>query len=356
MRYFIFFIAFILFLLATPVFAQQEKIAITGTVVNKTTLQPIEFVTVSLLNKNDRSIISGTVTDRKGKFVIENILPGDYLLRCSYIGYTAPAILAIHVTGQQKIMALGTIAMYNDDKAMNEVVVTSSKAMLNASIDRKSYDVTKDIMAQSGTASDVLRNIPSVEVDLDGNISLRGAGDVIILINGRPSPLFGKMNKAEVLQQFPANTIERIEVITNPSARYKPDGTSGIINIVLKKNIKRGWNGSVTANVAKRNRYNASTTLNYNPGKFNIFGTFGMRKDNRNRTNTVSRQYLDSLTGNTSGYYTEDGISFQKYLLIKTTATAVTSTGCVTTRKMKRKKMLQLFMNINLQVKITRCL
>lgn len=301
---------FILSLFITaPVFAQQTKVAITGIVINKASQLPIEFANVVLLNKKDSAVISAAITDKKGKFVIESTVPGDYLLRCTSIGYAASAIQAVQVTGQQKTISVGTIAMSNDAKALNEVVVTSSKAMLNTSIDRKSYDVTKDIMAQSGTAGDVLRNIPSVEVDLDGNVSLRGAGDVIILINGRPSPLFGKMNKAEVLQQFPANTIERIEVITNPSARYKPDGTSGIINIILKKNGKKLWNGSVTANAGNRNRYNASTTLSYNPGKFNIFGNFGFRKDNRNRTNTVSRQYFDSVTNSISGYYTEDGLS-----------------------------------------------
>lgn len=314
MKHFPFFILFTFSLLATPVFSQQLNTAINGIVVNSVSQQPIEFVSLALLNKKDSTVISGTFTDKKGKFTIEKILPGDYLLRCTYIGYTTSVIQAIHVTGQQKTMALGTITMNNDTKAMNEVVVTSTKAMLNSAIDRKSYDVTKDIMAQSGTASDVLKNIPSVEVDLDGNVSLRGAGDVMILINGRPSPLFGKLNKAEVLQQFPANTIERIEVITNPSARYKPDGTSGIINIVLKKNVKKGWNGAVTVNGGNRNRFNANTTLNYNPGKFNIFGNFGIRRDNRNRTNTVSRQNFDSVTNTVSGYYTEDGISSAKPL------------------------------------------
>jgi hypothetical protein len=215
----------------------------------------------------------------------------------------------ISVTVDRARVNLGNLQISLLSDPVNNVTVTATRSMLNTSIDRKSYDVTKDIMAQSGTASDVLKNIPSVEVDIEGNVSLRGSGDVMILINGRTSPLLGKMNKAEVLQQFPANTIERIEVITNPSARYKPDGTSGIINIVLKKGVKGGWNGSVTANAGNRDRYNASATLNYKPGKLNIFGNYGIRQDSRLRTNTISRQYLDLATQAISGYYTEEGSS-----------------------------------------------
>jgi len=190
---------------------------------------------------------------------------------------------------------------------MNEVTVTSKKAMLNTSIDRKVYSVSQDLMAQSGNASDLLKNIPSVEVDIEGQVSLRGSADVIILINGRPSPLMGK-TKAEALQQLPANSIERIEVITNPSARYKPDGTSGIINIVLKKNSKAGWNGTAIVNAGNKNRYNANLSLNYKPGKLNLFTNYSIRKDSRIRLNNSDRTYLDSLQ-NISGYYAQNSRS-----------------------------------------------
>ena len=163
------------------------------------------------------------------------------------------------------------------------------------------------IVPQQLSASDVLKNIPAVEVDIDGNVSLRGSTEVMILINGRPSPLMGK-TRAEVLQQFPANAIERIEIITNPSAKYKPDGTSGIINIVLKKNIKAGWNGSAIINAGNRSRCNGSLSLNYKPGKLNVFGSYGIRQDSRLRKNYINREYFDS-TGNTESYYTEDNQS-----------------------------------------------
>ncbi len=289
-----------------PLFAQQLNSEITGTVIDKNSKAIIEFATVELLNRTDSSVIGGTVTDNAGKFNFKKVPRGIFWIRYSFIGYTRAVI---QVTIDKAKVNLGALPIIPLSGELTNVTVSSTRSLLNTSIDRKSYDVTKDIMAQSGTASDILRNIPSVEVDMEGNLSLRGSGDVIILINGRPSPLFSKLNKAEVLQQFPANTIERIEVITNPSARYKPDGTSGIINIVLKKNVKGGWNSSVIMNAGNRNRFNGAVTINYNPGKLNIYGNVGIRKDSRNRWNTVDRQYFDSLTHTLSGFYTENGMS-----------------------------------------------
>ena len=290
---------------SSQLIAQQSGTIITGNVLDKSTSQTVEFASIQLLKIPDSSAVKSTVTDKKGKFVLENIEPGNYLLRCSFIGYTNTDVPVI-ITKQPKIN-LGKIEIAALSVSMKEVTVTGKKSLLNTSIDRKIYNVTQDIMAQSGTASDILKNIPSVEVDIDGNVSLRGSEAVLILINGRPSPLMGK-TRAEVLQQFPANAIERIEVITNPSARYKPDGTSGIINIVLKKNIKAGWNGSVILNAGNRSRSNGSLSLNYKPGKLNIFGSYGIRQDSRLRKNNINREYLDS-TGNTESYYTEDNQS-----------------------------------------------
>lgn len=222
---------FSLTIVSHQLFAQAGTI-ITGNVTDKSTSQAVEFATIQLLKMPDSSAAKSTVTDKKGKFILENIEPGNYLLRCSFIGFSNTDVPVI--IGKQARLNLGKIEILSLTASMKEVTVTGKKAVLNTSIDRKVYNVTQDIMAQSGTASDVLKNIPSVEVDIDGNVSLRGSEAVLILINGRPSPLMGK-TRAEVLQQFPANSIERIEVITNPSAKYRPDGTSGIINIVLKK-------------------------------------------------------------------------------------------------------------------------
>ncbi len=277
---------------------------ITGDVQDRFSKQPIEFATIQLLKAADSAVILTTVSDRKGKFVLDKVANGNYVLRFSFIGYEK-TIMPVRVN--QKKENVGTIEIGIASKDMGEVTVTSRKSLLNTSIDRKVYNVTQDLMAQSGSASDILKNIPSVEVDIEGQVSLRGSTDVMILINGRPSPLMGR-SRAEVLQQLPANSIERIEVITNPSARYKPDGTSGIINIVLKKNTKGGWNGSVVANTGNNDRYNGGVSLNYRPGKLNVFGNYNIRKDKRIRLNNVNRVYLDSA-GKTDSYYTEDGQS-----------------------------------------------
>ena len=304
------FFSFLLF--SSLVYAQQTGSEIVGLVVDKPTKNPVEFSNIELLKASDSSVVKGTVTDSRGKFLLEQIKPGEYLLRCGFIGYDR-AYLHVTVAAKPRVN-IGIIEISQSTKTISDVTVTATRSLLNTSIDRKSYDVTKDIMAQSGTASDVLKNIPSVEVDLDGQVSLRGSSDVMILINGRPSALMGKARVAEVLQQLPANSIERIEVITNPSARYKPDGTSGIINIVMKKNTKGGWNGSVTANTGNKDRHNVSAMLNYKPGKLNIFGNYGIRQDSRTRISDINRQYLDPVTLNTSSFYTEHSESLARPL------------------------------------------
>lgn len=289
-------------LLYTSAFSQTS---ISGTVIDKITKRPIEFASVLLVRLPDSSS-TGTVTDKKGKFIISKVDTGIYLLKCSFIGFgdiqTAPFTIGTNTPDY----TLNAIELVNDSKSLTDVTVTGRKNVLNTSIDRKVYNVEQDIMSRSGSASDILKNVPSVEVDIDGNVSLRGSGDVMILINGKPSPLMGA-SKAEVLQQLPANSIERIEVITNPSARYRPDGTSGIINIVLKKNVKNGFNGTVTANAGNRDRYNSTINLNYKPGKFNLFGSYSIRRAYLKRFNTIDRTNIDSTTGAVKDHYVQDG-------------------------------------------------
>ena len=305
MRFLYKFLVVLSLLMPANAIAQDPLATITGSVIDKTTKLPVEFATIQLMKaKADSSLIKTAVTDKKGRFTLDKIENGNYILQFSFIGY-GNILLPIEVNQVKE--HVGTIEIAVISKNMSEVVVTGRKSLLNTSIDRKIYNVSQDIMAQSGSASDILRNIPSVEVDIEGEVTLRGATGVMILINGRPSPLMGK-SRAEVLQQLPANSIERIEVITNPSARFKPDGTSGIINIVLKKNIKTGWNGTIVANAGNRERYNAGINLNYKPGKLNLFSNYNIRQDSRLRLNNINRIYLDSMGMNAS-YYTEDSHS-----------------------------------------------
>lgn len=303
----IFLFILVVFIFSAPLLSQSAGNSITGIIQDKSSKQSVEFATVELLQPRDSTVLKTTVTDRKGKFIIDNIEPGKYILRCSFIGYS---ITLMPVLIDQKKENAGLIEIESLTKTLGEVVVTGRKSLLNTSIDRKVYNVSQDIMAQSGSVSDILRNIPSVEVDIEGIVNLRGSSDVLILINGRPSPLMGR-TRAEVLQQLPANAIERIEVITNPSARYKPEGTSGIINIVLKKNIKAGWNGAAVANAGTGDRYNAGLSMNYKPGKVNLYSNYNIRQDRRFRLGNINRMYVDSF-GETAGYYTDNSQSLAR--------------------------------------------
>ncbi len=277
---------------------------ITGIVIDKLSQKPIELATIELLHLQDSVVSAASATDKKGKFSFPAIPSGNYVIRCRFIGYeTAYSASFVLAPGIPKYN-VETFTLVNFSNTLTDVTVVGKRSQLNASIDRKIYNVDQDIMSRSGTASDILKNIPSVEVDVEGNVSLRGSGDILILINGKPNPLMGR-TRAEVLQQLPANSIERIEVITNPSARYRPDGTSGIINIVLKKNIKNGFNGSLTVNAGNRNRYSSSVNLNYRPGKFNLFGSYSLRHDTRKRYYTVDRTYFDTMTNMADEYFNQ---------------------------------------------------
>jgi outer membrane receptor protein involved in Fe transport len=202
---------------------------------------------------------------------------------------------------------LGRLRLIATEVSLEEVVVTAEKPLYSASIDRKVYNVDRDLASKAGSASELLQNVPSVQVDIEGTVSLRGSANVLIMVNGKTSPLMNK-NSATVLQQMPASTIDRIEVITNPSAKYKPDGTAGILNIVLKKNTSFGLNGNIASNAGNDDRYNGTLRLNYNPGPVNLFGSYGVRRDRRNRVNTDARVQNDSIAGLT--YYNETMNSF----------------------------------------------
>ncbi len=298
-RWLLCFAAFLL--TSNGLFAQG---VITGTVVDKNSKQPIEFASVTVMKLKDSVAGLGAATDKNGKFSLSDVGPGDYFLRISFIGYDNLQTPVFSILPNTSKYNLGKIELETGAKSLSEVTVTGKNQTLNTSIDRKSYNVAQDIMSRSGSVADILKNIPSVEVDIEGAVSLRGSANVMILINGKPSPLMGR-SRAEVLQQLPANSIERIEVITNPSARFRPDGTSGIINIVLKKNIRNGFNGSTTLNAGNNDRYNGNIALNYHPKKWNLFSNYSIRQDRRMRINTVDRS---NVTGNNNGataYYNQ---------------------------------------------------
>ncbi len=279
-----------------------SKGSVSGVIIETETQKPLEFANVVIRKNSDSSLVRGSLTDSKGKFMLENIPFGEYKITYSFIGFEISVTPVFVIDGGHINVDLGRLLIANTIKAVEEVVISGEKSTYVNSIDRKVFNVGKDLVSSTGSVSDLLQNVPSVTVDIDGVISLRGSESVMILINGKPSALMGT-NRAAVLQQMPANSIEKIEVITNPSAKYKPDGTSGIINIVLKKDHNLGLNGTATINAGNDGRYNGNFTLNYNPGKLNVYLSYSLRQDDRLRYTDNSRAKIDSATGVKNYYY-----------------------------------------------------
>jgi outer membrane receptor protein involved in Fe transport len=256
--------------------------SVTGVIIEKTSRKPLEFANVILRNNSDSSKFQGTVTNKNGEFTFDKVPFGDYRITYSFIGFDKVQTPVYILNSKQGKLNVGKLYISESTSTLGEISVTAQRSTFVNSIDRKTFNVGQDLMSKTGSVSDLLQNVPSVQVDIDGNVTLRGAGNVMFLIDGKPSALMGA-NYAAVLQQMPASSIEKIEIITNPSAKYKPDGTSGIINIVLKKDKSIGLNGLVSINGGNEKRYNGNVSLNYNPGKINIFGSYSIRQDDRLR-------------------------------------------------------------------------
>ena len=261
---------------------------------------PIEFATVKLLKAEDSTLINAMYADELGQFKFTSI-PCDEtcILKLSNVGYKTKYLLE-----NKSVSCLsydyGTIQL-SIDRALNleEVKVQAQVDVLKAGIDKKIYNVGQDISVRGGTANDVLNRLPSVEVDEDGGVTLRGDGSVIILINGRPSSLSGGNGKT-LLDALPAGSIERVEIVANPSAKYDPDGTSGIINIVLKKSLFKGLNGAVSSNagsgdLSSGNIFEGNISLNYRNNKLNVYSSYNGRTYNgyRNKYSDIYENFGD---------------------------------------------------------------
>lgn len=250
---------------------------IAGTIKDFNTKKNVEYATVSLYK--GPNLVTGTITDKMGEFVLENLSPGMYSISVNFIGYGSFRKDSVSLMPPNLQINVGTLFLKPSEKNLNVVQVEGEKDLITLDIDKKVYDVSKNLTNQGGSAADVLSNVPSVNVDIDGNISLRGSEGVIILIDGRPSGLSGSSRKA-ILDGIPASSIESVEIITNPSAKYDADGMAGIINIKLKKDRKKGLNGSLALSAGTRDKYNAAFTLNYRDKKFNFFTNYSYRYNN----------------------------------------------------------------------------
>ena len=281
----------------------QTNSTIIGIVVELETQEPMQYVNVALLDETDSTLIAGTVTDDEGEFEFLDVESKQYRIKMSFIGFEDVEMSYFAPPGEHEI---GLIPIKRLAILIDEVEVTAEKSILVSTVDKKIYSVGKDIISESGSVTDILQNIPSVSVDLNGKITLRGTSNITFLINGRPSPVF-RRNASQVLQQMSATTIDRIEVITNPSAKYNPEGAGGIINIVQRKDSEQGVNAEIIANVGNEKRYNATLILNYGTDKFNTFGSYSLRHPSVTTIFSDKRTIKDSISGVPLSFYNESG-------------------------------------------------
>jgi len=279
---------------------------VSGTLVQGQANAPVGFANVVLLSLPDSSLTTGATTGMDGKFLLDRVPAGQYVLRASMVGYPTRYVPNITVTQAQPEAALGNVALRAGATQLSEVEVTAERALVEYQLDKRVVNVSKDINAQSGSVAEVMQNLPSVTVDIDGNVSMRGSSNVTILIDGKRSSLSNIP-----LDQIPANLIESIELVTNPSSKYNPEGTSGIINLVLKKEKKPGFNGSVSLNAGTYDNYNTSVNLNYRYNKWSLNGGYDFRQRTRPGTNSsyTENYYLDSLSGriDSTSYRLQEG-------------------------------------------------
>ena len=243
---------------------------ITGTVIDSVSGEPLEFATLVLIQSRDEKQLDGVISEPDGSFKITEVKNGKYKLNISFLGYENRILEGVETTLEKPDLDLGTIYMTPSGINLAEVVVSDQAALVENRIDKLVYNAEKDGTTTGGDAADVLRNVPLLSVDLEGNVSLRGSSNILILINGRPSTMFGS-NIAEALKTIPADQIKTVEVITSPSAKYDGEGSSGIINIITKKRNAEGFTGSVNSSIGTRQN-NGGINLNWLKGRFGLNG------------------------------------------------------------------------------------
>lgn len=271
-----------------------------GIVIDEVTGERLEFANVAVYSKADSALVTGGITNEKGRFEITGLGYGEYYLEAHFLGFRKKNIDNIVVNEDLPAPDLGRISLTPSAVELGSVDVVADKAQVEFKLDKKVVNVSQVISAIGGTAVDVLENTPSVQVDIEGNVSVRGSSNFTVLIDGRPSVLSG----SEALRQIPSSALESIEIITNPSAKYEPDGMAGIINLVTKKNSMNGLSGIVNASAGTGDKYRGDFTLNYRTEKFN----FLLGADWRDETNYGSMSSSrETFSNDTTRYLFMDG-------------------------------------------------
>jgi len=296
-----------------PAVVKQLK----GQILDNETDHAVEYVTIAVFNKSTKKLVTGTITDSYGRFAIKGIKQGSYFLEISFMGYEKTAINGIIIGESNPVINLGIIKLKRAEDLIKEVEVVAEKGAVDYLIDKKVVNVSKQYTTVAGTAIDILENVPSVTVDVEGNLSLRGSTGFTVLIDGKPSVLEG----SEALDQIPASTIQNIEIITNPSVKFDPDGTAGIINVITKKNKLKGINGIANLNLGLDEKYGGDVLLNFRKKKINFFvgGDYNVRQypgfefsERRTTSNDITTYTLSDGTSTRKGkrWSIRSGISF----------------------------------------------
>lgn len=274
----------------TSIYA-QNAVTVTATILESDNNQPLEYASVTFVSTTDPSNTTGDLTNENGMIQVP-VRPDTYTITIEFLGFKTITLLNQNITTG---MNLGVIKIDPDQEILEGIVIEAQRAPVEIKLDKKIYNVGNDNVLKGGTASDVLDNVPSVAVDSDGNVSLRGNESVKVLIDGKPSGMAS--NIADALKMLSAESIDRVEVITNPSARYEAEGGAGIINIILKKGSNSGLNGSITATISDPQSYSGATNLNYKEENFNIFANISYRDNKMYGSSLNETNYFDAATG-----------------------------------------------------------
>jgi len=314
----------LVFLVVSSLFAEAHRVyfftndlspkngVISGQVVEAGNNVAVEYATIGLFRKADSTLVDGTITDATGEFSLKRVPDGEYYLTVQFMGYRNVMVNGISISKEEPKLAIGEILLNPSVTSLDEVEIVGEKSVLDYKIDRKVVNVDQHINAGGGTAVDVLENIPSIQTDLEGNVELRGSSDFTVLIDGKPSILTG----SDALKQIPAATIDKIEIITNPSAKFDPDGTAGILNIITKKNSLQGFSGIVNLSGGTGPEYSADLLLNYKAKRVSYtFGVDYSKREMKRWRDTYRETYL----GDTTSYLTtfDEGIRSRDHLNIK---------------------------------------
>ncbi len=305
---------FTLIFLSTTINAQPKSLEanghITGKVIDAITKAAVDYATITVFKQGSTSPFNGTVTDTKGAFDIKNLPLGEYEVSVDFIGYQRKVVNHVVISGTTLNVSLGTISLTSVQNQLKGVTITGTVATVENKIDKLVYNAGNDLTAQGGVAIDVLKKVPMISVDVDGNVELQGNPNIRFLINGKPSSIFGA-SLADALQSIPASQIKSIEVITSPGAKYDANGTGGIINIILKDSKVQGFNGSVNLSAGTR-RENGSLNLNLRKGNFGVNAFFSGNDQINTTTKTTNDRLSQNNAADTTTHLVQQGNSALK--------------------------------------------